>query len=65
VVTIVQRSRWICGGVENGQTWADIKTHMGYNQVAYDAEYAALARALESTLIRQMTPERVTIFTDA
>ena len=42
-----------------------IKTHMGYNQEAYDAECAALAVALESASRRQMTPERVTIFTDA
>jgi len=27
----------------NGQFWVDIKTHMGYNQEAYDAVYAALA----------------------
>jgi len=38
---------------------------MGYNQEAYDAECAALARALESASRRNMTPERVTIFTDA
>jgi len=40
---------------------------MGYNQEAYDAECAALARALESASRRQffITPERVTIFTDA
>jgi len=38
---------------------------MGYNQEAYDAECAALARALESAARRHRTPERVTIFTDA
>jgi hypothetical protein len=38
---------------------------MGYNQEAYDAECAALARALETAARRQTTPERVTIFTDA
>jgi len=38
---------------------------MGYNQEAYDAECAALARALESAARRNTTPERVTIFTDA
>jgi hypothetical protein len=42
-----------------------IKIHMGYNQEAYDAEGAALARALETAAWRQSTPERVTIFTDA
>jgi len=42
-----------------------IKTHMGDNQEAYDAECAALARALETASRREMTPERITIFTDA
>jgi ribonuclease HI len=50
---------------QNGQRWVGIKTHMGYNQEAYEAECAALARALETAARRQMTPERVTIFTDA
>jgi len=48
-----------------GESWAGIKTHMGYNQEAYDAECAALARALESAARRNTAPERVTIFTDA
>jgi ribonuclease HI len=38
---------------------------MRYNQEAYDAESAALARALEEAAKRQTAPERVTIFTDA
>jgi len=38
---------------------------MGYNQEAYDAECAALARALEITSRRQTPPGRDTIFTDA
>jgi ribonuclease HI len=38
---------------------------MGYNQESYDAECAALARALEEATKRQTIPERVTIFTDA
>ena len=50
---------------KNGQSWVGIKTHMGYNPEAYDAECAALSRALESASRRQTTPERVTIFTDA
>jgi len=50
---------------KNGQTWKGIKTHMDYNQEAYDAECTALARALESASRRNMTPERITIFTDA
>jgi hypothetical protein len=33
-----------------------------YYQEAYDAGYAALARALETAARRQSTPERVTIF---
>jgi ribonuclease HI len=48
-----------------GESWAGIKTHMGYNQEAYDAECAALARALETAARRNRTPERVTIFSDA
>jgi hypothetical protein len=50
---------------QNGQSWVGIKNHMGYNQEAYDAECAALARALEEAAKRQTVPERVTIFTDA
>jgi len=38
---------------------------MGYNQEAYEAECAALARALESTSEGNTTPEPVTILTDA
>ena len=49
---------------KNGQTWEGVKAHMGYNQEAYDAECAALARALESVL-GGYVPERVTIFSDA
>jgi len=50
---------------KTGQTWKGIKTHLGYNQEAIDAECAALPRALESARRRNTTPERVTIFTDA
>jgi ribonuclease HI len=50
---------------QNGQSWVGIKNHMGNNQEAYDAECAALARALEEAAKRQTVPERVTIFTDA
>jgi len=50
---------------KNSQTWKGIKTHMGYNQEAYDAECAALARALESASRGNTIPERVAIFTDA
>jgi len=48
-----------------GESWAGIKTHMGYNQEVYDAECAALARELESDSRRNTVPEWVTIFTDA
>jgi len=47
------------------EAWAGIKTHMGYNQEAYDAECAALARALETAARRNTTLERVTIFSGA
>ena len=50
---------------KRGLTWAGVKGHMGGNQEAYDAECAALARALEEASRRNTTPERVTIFTDA
>ena len=49
----------------NGQTWKGIKTHMGYNQEAYDAECAALARALEAASRRNTVPAQITIFSDA
>jgi len=50
---------------KKGQAWVDIKTHMGYNQEAYDAECTTLARALESSSRRNLTPEWVTTCTDA
>jgi ribonuclease HI len=50
---------------KTGQTWKGIKTHMGYNQEAFDVECAALARALESAWRRNTITERITIFTDA
>ena len=48
-----------------GQPWVGVKVHMGNNQEAYDAECAALARALELALQRNEIPEVVTIFSDA
>jgi len=33
---------------KKSQTWVGVRTHIGYNQEAYDAECAALARALEA-----------------
>jgi len=50
---------------KNGLSWKGIKTHLGYNQEAFDAECAALARALNSASRRNTVPNRVTIFTDA
>ena len=47
------------------QTWNGVKTHMGYNQEAFDAECAALTRALDLARRRNPTLARVTIFTDA
>jgi len=48
----------------NGLAWKGIKTHLGYNQKAFDAECATLARALESASRRNTVPERITIFTN-
>jgi len=50
---------------QRGSRWVGIKSHMGYNQEAYDAECAALARALEVAALHQTPPEGVAIFTDA
>ena len=48
-----------------GESWAGIKTHIGNNSEAYDAECTALAHAMESASRSSTIPERVTIFTDA
>jgi len=50
---------------KNGQTWKGIKTHLGYNQEAFDAECTALARVLETASRRNTIPDRITHFTDA
>jgi ribonuclease HI len=50
---------------KNGQSWEGVKVHMGYNQEAYDAECAAIARALEIAANSTPAPDCVTIFTDA
>jgi len=61
---VVRRdTRWYGRGARTG--WAPKPTCMGYIQEAYDAECAALARALESASRRPTSPERITIFTDA
>ena len=50
---------------KKGEGRATTKTHMGSIQEAFDAERAALARALEVAARRPLAPEKVTIFTDA
>jgi len=42
---------------KNGHIWEGIKTLLGYNQEAFDAECAALARALESASRRDTISE--------
>ena len=49
---------------KTGQTWEGIKTHMGFNQEAFDAECAALACVLEMAARRDLVPDHITIFTD-
>ena len=49
----------------SGRAWEGIKAHMGYNQEAYDAECAAIARALETAAKRVPAPTHVALFTDA
>jgi len=49
---------------KNGQIWEGIKTHMGFNQEAYDAECATLARAVKTAAEIAPTPSHITIFTD-
>jgi len=50
---------------KKGQTWKGHKTHMGWGQEAYDAECAALARALQVVATRNHTLGLVTILTAA
>jgi hypothetical protein len=45
--------------------WVGIKNRMGFNQEAFDAACATLARALEVAARRRVAPEKVTIFADA
>jgi len=49
---------------KTGQTWEGIKTHMVFNQEAFNAECAALARALETAARRDPAPDHITIFTN-
>jgi len=46
---------------KNGQTWKGIKTHMEYNQKAYDAECAVFTHALGSASQRNTGREWVAI----
>jgi len=59
----------ILGGLgERPERLARHKTHMGFNQEAYDAECAAIVRALDLAAERQQRwrrLEKVTVFTDA
>jgi len=48
-----------------GNRWVGVKAHMGYNQEAFDAECAALTRALEVAAKRRTGPKAVTVFTDS
>jgi len=50
---------------KNRSKWVGVKTDLGYNQEAFDAECAALAHALELAARRRVPPEAVTIYTDA
>jgi len=50
---------------KKGHTWKGHKTHMGWGLEAFDAECAALARALQVAATRSHTIGAVTTFTDA
>jgi len=51
--TTRRRSHRVRGGLEERPILGGIKTHMGYNQEAYDAECATLATALEAASRRR------------
>jgi len=51
--------------LDDGATRYAVVWENGQNRAAYDAECAAIARALETASPRQTTPETVTVFTDA
>jgi len=50
---------------KKGSQWKWHKTHMGWDQEAFDAECAALARALQVAATRNHAIGSVTIFADA
>jgi len=50
---------------KKNQTWKGLKVHMVRAQEAYDAECAAIARALETAASRRNKLDHLTIFTDA
>jgi ribonuclease HI len=50
---------------KKGHPWVGVKAHMAFNQEVFDAECAALFRALEVAVRQRTTPERVMVFTDA
>jgi len=50
---------------KKGNDWEGLKSHMGWEQEAYDGECAALARALQTAASRYDASGEVTIFSDA
>jgi len=50
---------------KRGASWKGRKTHMGWGQEAFNAECAAIARALQVSATRNHAVGTVTIFTDA
>jgi len=49
----------------NRSKWLGVKTHMGYNQEAFDAECAVVGTAVELAARKRTTPEAVTFFAGA
>jgi len=47
------------------EQWRGLMARMGYQQQAYDAECAAIARALETAVRWPHVPKRAKIYTDA
>jgi len=58
-------SRLEHGATGHAVTWKGHKTHMGWGQEAYDAECAAIVRALRVAATKNRTLGTVTIFTGA
>ena len=45
---------------KKGETWKGVKAHMGWGQEAYDAECAAIVRALRTAATKNQTLGSVT-----